>query len=269
MSQPLAIVTGASSGIGAAIARALAARGWRTALLARRAELLESLAHELTPLAPSAAFPVDLDDLDSIEPTIERVTRALGPPRALVNNAGFGLYKPFLDHSIAEHERLMRVNYFAPLRLIRATVPHLLAREPDHDGARGSVVNISSMSVKMGPWGHSGYTAAKAALRTLTHTLDAEHAPRGVRFSAVFPGIVDTAYFHAGDYPSLLRRVRRHVIAPGVVAGAVVRLLDRPRLETCVPGHYRALDLIAAVSPALAHRIVARQSRPPAGDSRA
>ncbi len=264
MSQPLAIVTGASSGIGASVARALAVRGWRTVLIARREAALRDLAAELSALAPSDYAVADLSNLDSIEPVLEAVMGRHGAPALLVNNAGFGLYKPFLDHSIAEHERLMNVLYFAPVRATRVVLPHMLAR-PAGDaalgGARGQVINVSSMSVKMGAWGHAGYGAAKSALRTLTQTLAAEHRGDGVRFSTVCPGIVDTAYFTKPDIAPLFSKMRGRAIGPDRVARAVVGLLRRPRLEVCVPWHYRALDLISAISPGLAHRMVAGQSR--------
>lgn len=265
MPAPLAIITGASSGIGEAAARALAAKGWRTVLLARRGDALRDLAKTLSASAPSDWSALDLSDLDTIEPTLDTMLDRHGPPAALINNAGFGLYKPFLDHSIAEHERLMNVLYFAPVRTIRTVLPHMLARAPGEaglPGARGHVINISSMSVRMGPWGHAGYAAAKSALRTLTQTLAAEHAHEGVRFSVVCPGIVDTAYFRTEQIAPLFASMRGRAIAPERVARAVTRLLDKPRLEVCVPRHYRALDLISALAPRLAHRIVSQQSRP-------
>jgi NAD(P)-dependent dehydrogenase (short-subunit alcohol dehydrogenase family) len=217
------------------------------------------LAAELSALAPAFVEAVDLAEVEAVEPAVGRVVARLGAPGLIVNNAGYGEYKPFLDHSAADHERLMNVNYFAPVRVIRAALPFMLS------AGRGHVINISSMSVKMGPWGHAGYAAAKSALRSLTQTLAAEHAGSGVRFSVVYPGIVDTPYFANGEYPKLMARVRRHAIQPERVARAVVGLIDRPRLEMCVPGHYRALEFIAAISPSLAHRMVARQSGPGRG----
>jgi short-subunit dehydrogenase len=118
------------------------------------------------------------------------------------------------------------------------------------------------MAVKMGPWGHAGYAAAKSALATLTQSLAAEYDGTGVRFSYVNPGIVDTDYLRDPSYAPLLRRVQRHAVSAGYVAKRIVSLLDRPRLELCIPAHYRVMDFFKALSPTLAHLLVTRQSRP-------
>jgi short-subunit dehydrogenase len=252
--EPLAIVTGASSGIGERIARRLAARGYRTVLVARRADRLEGLAEELSAHAPSAAVPLDLAAAAGVEPAFARIVAAHGPADVLVNNAGFGRYGTFLEHADAEHRSLMEVNYFAAVAAIRAVLPGMIGRRAGH------VINIASMSTKMGPWGHAGYAAAKAALVSLTQTLAGEHEGDGVHFSYVNPGIVDTGYFdHLG---TLGGRVGRWKIPPDDVARRIVGLLDAPRLELCIPRHYRLLDLIKALHPGLAHRIVTGQSRP-------
>ena len=151
----------------------------------------------------------------------------------------------------------MEVNYFASVATLRAVLPGMLERR------RGHVINIASMATKMGPWGHAGYAAAKAALVSLTQTLAAEHHGEGVHFSYVNPGIVDTEYFD--ELGGLAERVRRWRISPDVAADRIVALLDRPRLELCIPAHYRLIDVLKALHPSLAHRIVRSQSRPPNG----
>lgn len=254
--RPLAVITGASSGIGTAIARRLAQRGCRTALIARRRDRLESLAAELSKTAPSFAWPLDLADVPGIEPSMRELIAAHGPPDVLVNNAGAGVYLPFMEHDWAMHRRLMDLNYFAAVATIRAVLPGMAERR------KGHVINICSISAKMGPWGHAGYTAAKAALASLTQTLAGEHDGAGVHFSYVHPGIVLTDYFEADSLTRLLPRVRKHAIPADTVAKRIAALLDKPRLELCVPAHYRVLDAVIAVSPALAHRMVTRNSRP-------
>lgn len=252
-----AVVTGASSGIGLAVACELASRGWGTFLLARRGHLLDALAQELSLHAPSVPLVVDLADPNAAEEVATRILSTHGAVDAIVNNAGFGLYGSFLSHDLAEHRRLMQVNYFSPLSLIRAFLPSMLAL------GRGCVVNVASMSAKMGPWGHSGYSASKAALRSLTETLEAEFGPKGVRFSCVFPGIVDTPYFEKGGMRKLFSMLRNRAISAPRCASAVCNALDRPRIWICVPWHYRFLDAMCALSPRVAHRVVAASSRAP------
>lgn len=255
-STPFAVVTGASSGIGEAVARELARRGWGTFLLARRLGRLEALAHELRPLAPSTPLFVDLSDPGAAQAVATRILSMHGPVDALVNNAGFGIYEPFLEHSVHDHRRLMQVNYFSPLALMRGFLPSMRER------GRGAIVNVASMSAKMGAWGHSGYAASKAALRAATEAIEAEFAPSGVRLSCLFPGIVDTPYFREPRMTQLFAKVVRRAIGPDRCARVVCDLLESPRLWRCEPRLYRLLDALAAVNARVAHALVARNSRP-------
>ncbi len=246
----LAVVTGASSGIGRCVALLLAERRMRTVLIARREDALRRLAQECRAFAPSQALPLDLSDA----PAVERTAAELDP-LVLVNNAGFGSNEPFAALSLADHLRMMQVNYFASLALIRGVLPGMLRRR------RGHVVNVASIASKMGPPGHSAYAPTKAAMVSLTQCLAGEHAGSGVHFSVVNPGIVDTEFFNDPSYAVLRGTLKRHAISPRRVARAVVSLLDRPRLEVCVPWHYRVVDVIRAISPSLLLRIVRANSR--------
>lgn len=254
-----AVVTGASSGMGRCIALELASRGWATLLIARRVGLLESLAAELSSRAPSVALGLDLSMTGEV---VRGVSAALArhgiEPSVLVNAAGFGVYRRFLEQPAELHESLWRVNYLGTVEMVRAVLPGMLARR------RGHVINIASMSTKVGPWGHAGYAASKAGVVSVTQTLAAEHPypDSGVRFSFVNPGIVGTAYFESESFRSLWPRVRHRAITPEYVARRVVGLLDRPKAELCIPFYYRAIQWIDAVAPGLAHRLVARESRP-------
>ncbi|MFE0043040.1 SDR family NAD(P)-dependent oxidoreductase [Streptomyces albireticuli] len=251
----LAVVSGGSSGIGRETAAALARKGYRTVLIARRQEPLRDMARDLSRWAPSTAIALDLSSRRTLEDELPRVLGGLGPVDVLVNCAGHGLYQPFLECTSDDHHRMMLVHYFAATAAIGAVLPSML------DRGTGHVINIGSMAAKMGPWGHSGYAAAKAALTSLTETLAAEHRGSGVHFSIVHPGIVDTPFFDRPPLGELRHKSARHLIAPARVARAVTRLLDRPRLQVCVPRGYRVIDAIGAVSPALLHRLITGRSR--------
>ncbi|TJZ44596.1 SDR family oxidoreductase [Streptomyces piniterrae] len=255
----LAVVSGSSSGIGREIAGALARRGYRTVLIARRGEVLRELARDLSRHAPSTPVALDLSDGGALDSMLPRVLDGVGPVDVLVNAAGQGSYKPFLECTPDEHQRMMQVHYGAAAAMIRAVLPSMLARGSGH------VINIGSISAKMGPWGHSGYAAAKAALTSLTETLAAEHLGSGVHFSIVQPGFVDTPFFNGPSLRLLRAQNERRMIAPARVACRALRVLDHPRLQLCVPRSYRVVDLIAALSPALLHRLVAVRSRPASG----
>ena len=252
---PLALVTGASSGIGREVASHLARKGYRTLLVARRVERLESLAAALSAFAPSTPLPADLSDPRAVEPALRAALCDHGPVSVLINNAGFGLCRPFLEHSEQDMRRFMEVHYFAAAALIRVVLPEMLAQ------GRGHIINISSISAKMAPVGHAPYAAAKSALLSLTQALAAEHAHSGVRFSCVVPGMVRTEFFDHPSYRELAARHGTRAVEPALVARRIVALLEHPRLEICIPRHYRILDFIKAVSPSWAHRLVAAQSR--------
>jgi len=252
----VAVVTGASSGIGRHLAAQLNQRGYATILIARRAEVLKQACGEHDDRYPSEAFAVDLADADQTRAAIDDVIERWGVPDVLINNAGVGSYQPFLDHDDDDHHRIMRVNYHAAVDLIRATLPGMLQRR------RGLIVNVASIATKMAPWGHGPYTASKAALVAMTQTLAAEHQNTGVNFTYVNPGIVRTEYFEKGPAKDLWRHVEKHAIEPDRVARRIVRLIDRPQLELNIPGHYRLLDIIKAVTPHGLHALVTHNSRP-------
>ncbi len=253
---PLAIITGASSGIGEATATLLAQRGYRTILIARRTDRIAALAQRLSTHAPSTPITLDLEHPDGIETAMKNIFTEHGAVDVLVNNAGGNTLCPTLDLPMDDHLRLMQVHYFAPLAMIRASLPDMLRRQ------RGHVINITSIATKMGPWGHGAYAAAKCALVSLTQSLSAEYGDQGVRFSYVNPGVVKTEFFDGPGYSQISQQVKTHGVAADVVARRIVGLLDRPRLELCVPRHYRILDWIKALHPGLAHSLVTRNSLP-------
>jgi hypothetical protein len=161
-----------------------------------------------------------------------------------------------MEHRRGDHEKLLRINYLAAVEMIRLVLPGMLRT------GRGHVINVASISSKIGPWGHAGYAASKAALVSLTQTLAAEYGTKKLHFSYVNPGVVDTAYYNGAEMGELWNVVSRHAIHADDVAEKMLRLIDRPRLELCVPGHYRLLDAVKMVSMRLAHWLVARGSRP-------
>ena len=255
-SRQTAIITGASSGIGREAAVRLAKRGMATVLVARRTDRLEALAEELSSHAPATAVTLDLADADAVEHRAAQLVGEFGPIHVLVNNAGVGQYRPFLQMDEQTHRRIMQTNYFAPAAMIRAVLPGMVER------GYGRVINVGSVVTKMATWGHSGYCASKSALTALTQALETEHAGTGVRFCMVHPGIVRTEFFDDPQYTPLRAQVQRYGIEPDRVAGVIERMIDHPKLDVLVPGHLRAVEWLRALSPTLTHRLFARSSRP-------
>jgi short-subunit dehydrogenase len=213
----------------------------------------------MTELLPNAvAVSLDLNEPEAIAKKIPTVMTEYGTPDVLINNAGYGDYRPVVQISEQEHRQIMQVNYHAPAALIHHVLPHMLKANHGH------IINIASIAAKFGPWGHGPYAAAKAGLVALTQSLAIEHQGINVHFSYVCPGIIKTEFFdtHGYDSPHMQKQVAKHGIPVDKAVAKMVKLLDKPKLELCVPGHYRMLDFVKAISPALAMKLVAAGSRP-------
>jgi short-subunit dehydrogenase len=255
MNQATAVITGASSGIGRAVAQRLATRGCGLVILARRENRLYSVAEQLrTSGAACRVLALDLGRPEQVEAAALEL--ASKPVDILINSGGEGACTRFLDADATREREMMQVHYHAPATLIRHLLPGML------DRGRGHVINIASISAKMGPWGHSSYASAKAAMTALTQSLAADYPDSGVQFSYVNPGVVRTEFFEKPGMAVMAAQVRQYGISVERVADAIIALLDRPRLELCVPRSYRLLDLFKAMSPTWCHRLVARGSRP-------
>ena len=180
-----ALVTGASGGIGAAIARTLHAQGAVVVLSGTRRDVLDSLAA----LLGERAFvcPADLSDPAQAEALVEAAEQAAGPLAILVNNAGMTRDGLALRMSDADWQAVLEVDLAAPFRLARAALRGMLRRRA------GRIINISSIVGVAGNAGQANYAAAKAGLIGMTKALAQEVAPRGITVNAVAPGFVATA----------------------------------------------------------------------------
>ena len=186
--KPIALITGASGGIGGAIAKALASDGYALALQYRsNREAIESLIRSLQPDTPYLPLACDLNDAAAVERMIETLHRTFGRPSAVIHAAGIAPRQAlFSDTDDTMLSEVFATNAFAPMRLTRML-------DGDLRALQGSVVTISSM------WGVTGgscetiYSASKAALIGFTKALAKELAPSGVRVNCVAPGFVQTA----------------------------------------------------------------------------
>jgi NAD(P)-dependent dehydrogenase (short-subunit alcohol dehydrogenase family) len=180
---PLALVTGASRGIGRAVALKLAGRGFRVMAWARSAEALAKLAAEGSGAISTRA--VDLTQVDALEAAAAELL-ATGVPSVLVNNAGMALSAPLAKTSLDDYERQMALNVRAPFVLCRALAPHMAKR------GSGRILNIASTAALKGFRYTAAYCASKHALLGLTRALAVELAPKGVTVNAICPGWTDT-----------------------------------------------------------------------------
>ena len=243
-------MTGASSGIGEAIARALAARGWHVVLLARREERLRALAAELG----TEYEPCDVGRREDVERAAAVVIERHPRIGLLVNNAGMPGRAGFRTIAPDRLEELVRVNYLGSVWCLRAFLPALEA------AGRADVVNIVSVAgaVAFAPSGP--YSAAKAAQLAFSRATTAELRGRGIHVHTINPGFVETEGF---PQATTLRNplLRRLVVGPDHVARHVLKSIDRDRRETFVPRWYRIAALAQALAPRLITGFSAR-SRP-------
>jgi short-subunit dehydrogenase len=257
----LAVVTGASSGIGLATAEALARAGARLVLVSRSAARLETAASALASATvggpPPVVVPCDVADPVGILAMTDRVHREAGPPDVLVNNAGIGHWGPVAELPVERVRAVVEVNFFGAVHCTMAFLPAMLER------GRGTVVFVSSGFGAI-PFPYTAaYCASKHALNGFAGALRAEVEPRGVRVLVVLPGATRTAFFEANAYPAdvLSRYIFQRLAAPEQVARSIVRALVRGRRRVVV-GRLNDLGLrLAGALPELQAAFLARVGR--------
>lgn len=225
MSAMIAVVTGASSGIGEATARRLAAEpGCRLVLVARREERLRALAQEC---GGATVVAVDLTDDDAPERVRAHVEAEHGGRLdVLVNNAGASWRARFADGGYENVRRTMAINFDAHVRLTEALLPLVRASAPS------TIVNMSSTSGRIARAGAGAYCASKFALCGWSDALGAEERANGVNVALVLPGFIHTEGFPQRGLPNVL------VSEPGVVADAIADCVLKGRMERYTPRYY-------------------------------
>jgi len=242
MSRPTALVTGPTSGIGLVFARRLAESGHDLVLVSRSRERLDELATELTDRygVEAEVLVADLADRDQLAPVEARLADPARPVDLLVNNAGFGLKKPFLANTVEEEQYLLDVLVTAVLRLSHAALGAMVER------GSGSVVNVSSVA---GLLPRGTYSAAKAYVTSLSRWADLTYRDRGVRVMALLPGFTRTEMHE--------RMGVRRASAPGWMWLDAERLVDdalrdlaRGRTISVPSKRYKAVAVLAQYTPA-------------------
>lgn len=250
-----AVVTGASSGIGAATARALGSAGARVALVARTALALEAIASEIGAAGGTAlAFPTDLTDARAVEWTAAAITEALGTPDILVNSAGAGRWLAIEETSPEEAVAMMATPYFATFFTTRAFVPAMLRR------GSGSIVVVNSPAA-LCPWpGSIAYAAARGAMRSFTEALRADLYRTGISVTSIIATQVSSNYWTnnpgATDrFPAIARIFP--TLTPEQVAAAIIRSIERRSRETIIPRSAAIIAIANRLSPRMVFWLVA------------
>ena len=244
------VLTGASSGIGAALAPLLAAQGAKLLLVSRRTETIA---------VPGAQWcAADLADPASRPLVMDAATQLLGGVDILINNAGVGAYVPTHRIDRETWRRMREVNLDAPVELTRLCLPGMRERRS------GQIVNIASIAGLVPlPW-FTLYSATKAALVSFTHALRMELDGTGISTVAVCPGYVQTPFqanVIAGQPPEILRTTRRFAISPQVCAEAIVAGILGNKRTVTTPLSGKFLEWAYAIAPSLVDRQFARYNR--------
>jgi NADP-dependent 3-hydroxy acid dehydrogenase YdfG len=239
--EEVAIVTGASSGIGAATARELGRRGATVILAARRIDALEAQVRAIEAARGRAmAIPTDVSDPAQVTRLVERTITTFGRVDLLVNNAGSGWLRPLASSSPEAIIDLVKVNLLGAMLLTRAVLPGMLERR------HGAIISVVSLSgrVAMEPL----YSATKYGLRGFSLGLRRQVADSGVSVSLVSPGNIQTA---------MTKHVAAHMPTPDLVARTIADLVTHPRREIVIPRRHYAIAWLEQLLPIvadLAHR---------------
>src|SRR5580693_3097791 len=232
----VAIVTGASSGIGAAAAFELGRRGARVILAARRPNELEARAKGIQTAGGEAiAIPTDVADPAQVQRLVERATGTFGRVDVLINCAGVNWPKPLASSTEDEVIQVVKVNLIGAMLLTRCVLPSMLERK------HGAIISVGSLSgrVAMEPL----YSATKYGLRGFSLALRRQVAGTGVSASLVSPGNINT---------EMTRHVAARMPEPSLVATAIADLVRRPRREVIVPSRHYAIAWLEQALPTLA-----------------
>lgn len=212
LSEKVSIVTGASSGIGRAIALRLSEAGSRTVLASRSHTLLETLQREISTVGGESVIArTDLSKREELEQLVQVALHEYGTIDFLVNNAGWGRKGVVTKARIEDWERTFRVNLLAPMILSQLVLPTLIER------GTGAIVNICSISGRAGQAGSAAYAASKSGLIAFSQSLYEEVRESGVKVAAILPGFVDTPMIPPVRHLDRLKMLRPEDVAQAVL----------------------------------------------------
>ncbi len=228
------LVTGASAGIGAALAEGFAQRGATVGICARRTDQLNEVLARCQVHAPeSRAWTVDLADLDGLDAFAKQASEELGGIDVLVNNAGIPKRKPVFDLNPDIVESTMRINYFSPVRLTFALLDEIVARS-------GRLMYVSSVAARLSPPGESAYSATKAAISAWAECLQVDLRDTDVKIHVLYPGVIDTELFRLPDNDPL-GTTGVEMLPVSAIVEPVMTMIEQDQLEVSVPDWFNGV----------------------------
>jgi uncharacterized protein len=256
MAAKLVLITGASSGIGAALAKLYGRAGGNVLLLARNADRLAAVAEAVQQGGGSAtAYVIDLADTKAIEETSARIAREVGTPDVLINNAGAGRWLPLVKTTAEDASSMIEVPYLAAFNLTRAFLPYMLTRQS------GAIACVTSPASYLAWPNAAAYIAARRALAGFTEALRSEIKGQGLSVTLVVLGTVDTSYWEHNPGSRQYLPKTNPWLAPTLsaeeAAQAIFSGVEQRKRMVVKPAIFRALFLLNALVP----RLVAAQLR--------
>jgi short-subunit dehydrogenase len=223
--------------------------------VARRADRLEALAQEIA-AAGREAFVVtcDVKDREQVLASSQRILDRFGAVDLLVNNAGYGHHRRFLDWDLADMERMMQVNYFGALYWTKALLPQMVARQ------RGWIVFVASVGGKLGVPEETAYAASKFAMVGLGEALSLEVEDDGVHVLTVCPGTIRTDFFDEEALRRMPPVSRRMMVEPEALVDAIISALAKGQHEITFPRFIAAGYVVRAIAPGFMRRSTKRQT---------
>lgn len=253
--QRVAIITGASSGIGAATAQRLAKEGFRVALAARRNEALALIAVGITAFGGEAlAVPTDVRQREELGALVQHTLAAWGRVDVLVNNAGLGYAGPLVTLAADQLREQVATNLLAVIEASQAVLPTMIAQQ------RGHIINVASIAGLIGLPHSTVYSATKAGVIGFSEGLGREVRRYGIHVTALCPGFVAT------DFSPRLREIRQGrtnrrlpgVMSADYVAGVIADIIRRPRRRVIIPRGWAALVWLGQTLPGLTDRVLSK-----------
>lgn len=219
MSNPLTVITGASRGVGEALALRLAKEGHRVAALARNEEALQNIASQ-SPEGSIIACPLDVSDATAVQSCIDSLEQDHGPVGVLVNNAAVVQNIPFAEQSLDRLNEIIDTNLKGTMYITHAALQHMIPRK------KGRIVNISSVAGLRGIFGQASYCASKHGMVGFADALTQELIPHNIQVATICPGAIDTPLWdpEKNPYPGDVSKT----IKPDEIVDLVVYLLNQP-----------------------------------------
>ncbi len=262
--NPVILITGASSGIGAASARLFAANGYRVVMAARRLERLQDIEKDIVKLGGEAlSVDTDLIHIDQIQALVKKTIDTCGRIDILFNNAGFGRARWLEDMDLEKDiEMQIQVNLSGLIQMTRAVLPHMIERQSGH------IINMASLAAYIATPTYSIYAATKYGVRGFSNALRREVAVLGIKVSAIFPGGVKTEF---AEHLDAKRKTgfttpQALLLSSEDVARTVLSVAQRPRRTVIVPWISRFGVYFEALFPGLNDWLIERAFTKPERD---